>query len=126
MTQPTGEHATGVELAAGYVKVTVESGEGTKKLQGELDALDAKAKLVGTSAGANIVKGFTDAGAPAAKGFGDKLKSETSATTAAATEHADRFRTTFFNAVTSSTAGQDWNFLFHGAGDIAEMYGGVT
>jgi hypothetical protein len=126
VSQPTGEHASGVELASGYVKVEVQTGEGTKKLHAELDAIETHGAVVGKNTGQSIVTAVAAAGEPAAKGFSEKLRADTSGTAAAATEHAGTFRSTFMEAIRSSTAGENFAYLFRGAGEVAEQYGGVT
>jgi phage-related protein len=124
MTQPTGEHATGVELAAGYVKVDVQTNEGIKRLNTELEATEAHAKVVGEHAGANIVTGITAAGEPAAKGFTDKLRQfAQGGTKDAAAETASTFGQTFKDALRNSRLVEDSDWLFNGFKEKSELYG---
>jgi hypothetical protein len=69
VTQPTGEHASGVKLASAYVQVDAKTSDGHAQVKQSLDQIAEHGKVVGQQTGTNIVDAVSAAGQPAAQGF---------------------------------------------------------
>lgn len=125
MSQPTGEHASGVKLASAYVDVTAHTKDGGQEVHQMLQGVEDHSKVVGENSAQNIVSAMKAAGPQAATALGTGLASETSAVTKAAATHADSYTKTFKDAIHNTRMSEDLEYLLGKNDDLIKSYGGV-
>lgn len=125
MTQPTGEHASGVKLASAYVEVTGKTDALKQDTTRNLDAIADHGKVVGQQTADNIVTAVGAAGPKASTAFGESLAGAAAPVTAAAAKHADSYAQTFKDAIHNTRMSEDIEYLLGKNDDLIRSYGGV-